>query len=63
MFRICDIEVGAEVIGTDITAKVMLEGVDNTEKGNMYYDDFQAEQLNSKQPMREHWGWWPFGIR
>ena len=46
IFNICDIEVGLQTIDTDMVAKVAVNSLHTKDKGNIYYDDFQAQQLS-----------------
>ena len=46
VFRICDIEVGMQTVDKDMVAKVMVESLSTDDKGNINYDDFQAQQLS-----------------
>ncbi|XP_067928602.1 bridge-like lipid transfer protein family member 3B [Watersipora subatra] len=46
IFRLCGIEVGIETVEKDIVAKVALRSLTSEDKGNVYYDDFQAQQIS-----------------
>lgn len=45
LFRVCAIEAGVQADGADVAAKVAVGSLSNEEVGNMYYDQFQEQQL------------------
>lgn len=48
VFKICDIEVGLQTVDKDMVAKVMVESLKSEDRGNMNYDEFQAQQLTGR---------------
>jgi len=45
VFRLTNIEVGLQSADDGLIAKVAVKSLHNQDRGNMYYEEFQAQQL------------------